>query len=257
MVNNLAILRDKKPLVHCITNYVSMDITANTLLAVGASPAMIHTPEETTDFSKVVGAVTINIGTLSPHWLKGMKNAINGANQSNVPWVLDPVAHFATPYRNKATSELISLSPSIIRGNASEILALDGAITEAKGVDSEDEVETALEASKKLAVKNECIIIITGEVDLITDGTKVVRVSGGSEEMARVTAMGCSLTCLLGAFVAITDPMSASINATTLFAEAGNRAHTLSHGPASFRMNFIDQLAQISNNEFASLNWAN
>ena len=143
-MNSLEELKAKNPLVHCITNYVSMDIAANTLLAVGASPAMIHTPEESGDFSPVAGALTVNIGTISPNWLEGMEKAIEAANKAKVPWVLDPVAHFATPYRQTSIARLISLEPSVVRGNASEILALQGEETEAKGVDSQEGVETAL-----------------------------------------------------------------------------------------------------------------
>ena len=97
MTNTLNKLKKEAPLVHCITNYVAMNVAANTLLAIGASPAMIHTPEETADFAKIAGALTINIGTISPHWLSGMKNAIESAKSNNIPWVFDPVAHFATP----------------------------------------------------------------------------------------------------------------------------------------------------------------
>ena len=254
-MNTLEKLKLTNPLVHCITNYVSMDIAANTLLAVGASPAMIHTPEESGDFSALAGALTINIGTISPNWLEGMGKAIAAANDAKVPWVLDPVAHFATPYRKSSVIKLMSLNPSVVRGNASEILALQGEETEAKGVDSLEGVETALNASKKLAKKYNCIIVVTGETDIITDGVKVTRVSGGSSLMSSVTAVGCSLTC--GAFAAITDPYTASVSATSLFAEAGHRAKVNASGPGSFRMHFLDQLSLVSPDEFLSLEWAN
>ena len=256
-MNTLEKLKLTNPLVHCITNYVSMDIAANTLLAVGASPAMIHTPEESGDFSPVAGALTINIGTISPNWLEGMEKAIAAANEAKVPWVLDPVAHFATPYRKSSVIKLMSLNPSVVRGNASEILALQGEETDAKGVDSLEGVETALNASKKLAKKYNCIIVVTGETDIITDGVKVTRVSGGSSLMSSVTAVGCSLTCLVGAFAAITDPYTASVSATSLFAEAGHRARLNASGPGSFRMHFLDQLSLVSPDEFLSLEWAN
>jgi len=134
----LADLRAKNPLVHCITNYVAMNISANVVLAAGASPAMIHAPEETADFVKVVGGLTVNIGTISPAWFEGMKRAAVAANEASVPWVLDPVAHFATPYRATAAKELLALKPTILRGNASEIMGLGGQASEAKGVDAKD-----------------------------------------------------------------------------------------------------------------------
>ena len=255
-MNSLEELKAKNPLVHCITNYVSMDIAANTLLAVGASPAMIHTPEESGDFSPVAGALTVNIGTISPNWLEGMEKAIEAANKAKVPWVLDPVAHFATPYRQTSIARLISLEPSVVRGNASEILALQGEETEAKGVDSQEGVETALNASKKLAKKHNCTIFVTGETDIITDGVRVTRVSGGSSFMSSVTAIGCSLTCLVGAFTAITDPYTASVSAATLFAEAGHKAKLSADGPGSFRTHFIDQLSLVNPHNFSNLKWA-
>ena len=113
--NDLTELRAKAPLVHCITNYVAMNIAANVLLAAGASPAMIHTAEETDDFAKIVGALTVNIGTISPPWLDGMRRAVDAANAAGVPWVLDPVAHFATPYRSAAAQELMQMKPTILR----------------------------------------------------------------------------------------------------------------------------------------------
>ena len=114
MSETLRAMREAGPLVHCITNYVAMNISANVLLAAGASPAMIHTPEETPDFAKIVGALTVNIGTLSPHWVEGMKGAIDAAKSANVPWVFDPVAHFATPYRAGVAKEILAMARALI-----------------------------------------------------------------------------------------------------------------------------------------------
>lgn len=250
MTSILYKLKKEAPLVHCITNYVAMNISANTLLAIGASPAMIHTPEETAEFAKIAGALTINIGTISPHWLRGMKNAIESAKSNNIPWVFDPVAHFATPFRNELALELLSLQPNILRGNASEIIGLSGNQSAAKGVDSKDEVDSAENAAKKIAVDHNSIVIVTGVTDLITDGKQVIRVEGGSNIMPKVTALGCSLTCLLGAFVAIEDPLKASLSATTIFSLAGKRAHKISKGPGTFAQNFIDQISLIEDTEF-------
>ena len=166
MTNDLKNLRSTSPLVHCITNYVAMNIAANTLLAAGASPAMIHTPEETDDFARIVGALTVNIGTISPAWLEGMRRGIFAASEAGVPWVLDPVAHFATPYRSAAARELLEMRPTILRGNASEILALGGGQSEAKGVDAKDPVAAAEAAGIKLAQQFGCVVVITSDVDV-------------------------------------------------------------------------------------------
>ncbi len=238
----LADLRAKNPLVHCITNYVAMNISANVVLAAGASPAMIHTPEETADFAKIVGAVTVNIGTISPSWLAGMKLAASAANDANVPWVFDPVAHFATPYRANAAQELLALSPTILRGNASEIMGLAGQQSDAKGVDATDPVEAAEAGAIRLAQSRNMVVVITGETDFVTDGSRVARISGGSEIMPLITAMGCSLTCLMGGFAAVAPPMEAAATALALFAEAGSQAAIQAKGPGSFQPLFLDAL---------------
>jgi hydroxyethylthiazole kinase len=255
-MNNLKELRAKAPLVHCITNYVAMNIAANTLLAAGASPAMIHTVEETRDFAKVVSALTVNIGTISPPWLEGMLGAVEAATRNSVPWVLDPVAHFATPYRSAAAKKLIKMRPTIIRGNASEIIGLAGGQSEAKGVDAKDPVVAAEEVGIKFARETGSVIAITSNVDFVTDGNRVVRIAGGSPIMPLVTAMGCSLTCLIGAFAAVAPPMEATVSALTLFAEAGDRAARSASGPGSFTPQFLDQIYNITPEELAATSWA-
>ena len=255
MTNDLKNLRSTSPLVHCITKYVAMNIAANTLLAAGASPAMIHTPEETGDFARIVGALTVNIGTISPAWLEGMRRGISAASEAGVPWVLDPVAHFATPYRSAAARELLEMRPTILRGNASEILALGGGQSEAKGVDAKDPVAAAEAAGIQLAQQFGCVVVITSDIDFVTDGSRCARITGGSPMMPLVTAMGCSLTCLTGAFAAVNNPMDAAVSALRLFAEAGHRAAQTAGGPASFSQHFIDQLHAITPEEFAESPW--
>ena len=238
----LADLRAKNPLVHCITNYVAMNISANVVLAAGASPAMIHTPEETADFAKIVGGLTVNIGTISPAWFEGMKLAAVAANEASVPWVLDPVAHFATPYRANAAQALLALKPTILRGNASEIMGLSGQASDAKGVDATDTVETAEADAIKLAKAHNIVVVITGKTDFVTDGSRIARISGGSPVMPLITAMGCSLTCLMGGFAAVAPPLEAAATALALFAEAGSKAATQANGPGSFEPLFLDAL---------------
>lgn len=242
----LEALKSQAPLVHCITNYVAMNIAANVTLAAGASPAMVHAEAEVADFVPISGALTINIGTLSPAWVSAMQTAADAANAANKPWVLDPVAHFATPYRTETVQDLISRKPSIIRGNASEILALGGAESTGKGVDSGDSVSDAEAVAMALATKHECVIAISGEVDFITDGSRSARIIGGSDIMPKITAMGCSLTALMGAFAAVTSPLEAAVAASTLFAEAGSKAAQAANGPGSFQVAFLDALNEVS-----------
>lgn len=238
----LEALRAQAPLVHCITNYVAMNIAANVTLAAGASPAMIHAPQEVADFTPVAGALTINIGTLSEPWVEGMRLAAKTATAQSVPWVLDPVAHFATPYRAKAAQDLLALKPTILRGNASEIIALAGGGGAGKGADSGDSVTDAQSAAIDLAKRMGCVVAITGETDFVTDGTRHVTIHGGAAIMPKVTALGCSLTALVGAYAAVAPALDATVAALLHFAVAGERAAPMSDGPGSFSVRFLDQL---------------
>lgn len=237
-------VRETAPLVQCITNYVAMNVAANVLLAAGASPAMVHAEEEAGEFAALAGALTINIGTLSPAWIAGMKAAARGAAGADKPWVLDPVAHFATAFRRQAVAELLELRPMIVRGNASEIIALAGGQGSGRGVDSGDPVELAANAARRLASSHGAVIAATGAVDFVTDGKRAVRISGGSALMPRVTALGCSLTALVGAFAAIApgEPFDATVAALATFAAAGEAAGRDADGPGSFAERFLDAL---------------
>ena len=235
-------LREKSPLVHCITNYVAMNIAANVTLAAGASPAMIHAPEEVADFTPIAGALTINIGTLSAPWVDSMKSAATAANGADVPWVLDPVAHFATPYRAGVALDLLSLKPTVLRGNASEIIALAGGAGSGKGADSGDSVRDAENAAHALAADRSCVVAVSGPVDFITDGARSAHITGGSELMPKVTALGCSLTALVGAYCAVAPGLDATVAAFLHFAEAGERAGADADGPGSFAVAFLDML---------------
>ena len=163
-------LREQPPLVQCITNYVAMNVAANVLLAAGASPAMVHAEEEAGEFAGIAGALTVNIGTLSPGWIGGMLAAARAAAKAGKPWVLDPVAHFATAYRRGVVAELLALGPTIVRGNASEIIALAGGQSAGQGVDSGDPVEQAEASATALAQRHRMVVAVTGETDFVTDG---------------------------------------------------------------------------------------
>lgn len=240
----LSHLRTRNPLVQCITNYVAMNYAANVLLAADASPAMIHAAEEAGDFAAIAGALTVNIGTLSPAWAEGMHAAVTGAQTAGRPWVLDPVAHFATPYRAKVAADLLVRQPRILRGNASEILAFTGAESAGRGVDSGDSVAVATTAARSLAARHGCVVVVTGAEDYVTDGHRAATVCGGSPLMGKVTAMGCGLTALMGAVVAVEDDaFAAAVAGCALFAEAGERAAREARGPGSMAWRFLDALA--------------
>ncbi|OCJ07081.1 hydroxyethylthiazole kinase [Rhizobium sp. AC27/96] len=243
----LGAMRANPPLVQCITNFVAMNIAANVMLAAGASPAMVHAEEEAAEFAAISGALTINIGTLSAGWLAGMLSAAQSAKKAGKPWVLDPVAHYATAFRRQAVAQLLELQPTIIRGNASEIIALAGGASRGQGVDSRDPVELAEDAARQLAQTHGCVVAVTGVTDLVTDGQKTRRIEGGSALMPQVTALGCSLTCLVGAFAATTpdNAFDATVAALAVFAVAGEQAGAAADGPGSFSWRFLDALTAL------------
>lgn len=241
-------LRTTRPLVHTITNYVSMDIAANVLLAIGASPAMVHAIEEVEEFVSFSSALVVNIGTLSTPWIEAMILAAERAHAHGIPWVLDPVGAGATTLRNRAIDRLLAAHPTLIRGNASEILAVAGAAgASAKGVDSGNSSDEAREAAVALARKTGATVVVTGERDIVTDGRRIAVVANGDALMTRVTATGCALSAVVGAFAAVTrDPFAAGVAAVAVYGVAGEiAAGTAAGGPATFRTAFIDLLARI------------
>lgn len=244
----LDVLRTTTPLVHCITNYVAMNSTANLLLATGASPAMLHAPEEVAEFTAISAGLSINIGTISSHWADAMLTATATADQHGIPWVLDPVAVGATRYRQTLCAQLLAAKPSVIRGNASEILALNGLANQGRGVDSTAATDQAMDAAIALAQKHGCIVAMTGESDYVTDGTQHYRVNGGHLLMPRVTTLGCGLSALTAGFVAANReaPLGATTAALACFAVAGERAGNSAKGPGSFQIALLDALYQLT-----------
>jgi hydroxyethylthiazole kinase len=245
---NLAELRAKSPLVHNITNFVVMNYTANALLAVGASPVMAHAIEEVEDMVAIAGALVINIGTLSPLWVEGMKKAMLAAVKLGKPIILDPVGAGATPYRNQVLSELLATaSPTLIRGNGSEILALAGANIQTKGVDSTASSTDSIQAARLLSEKYGCVVSVSGATDVIVSGDKVAYVENGVPLMTRVTGMGCSASAIAGAFGAVQkDAFEAAVSAAALMGVCGEKAFEKAKLPGSFQIAFLDVLAEVT-----------
>jgi hydroxyethylthiazole kinase len=237
-------LRAKRPLVHNITNFVAMSVSANVLLALGASPAMVHSVEEVEDFAAISDALVVNIGTLSPDWVTAMRRAAETMVRAAKPWVLDPVGCGATPYRTAAAAGLAELRPTIIRGNASEILSLSGAAGAGpKGVDSTVGSDSALAAAKSLALATGAVVAVTGATDYATDGRRVVAVEGGDPLMPLSTALGCALSAVTAAFAAVeTDPLAAAVDALAVFGAAGGEAASRLRGPGHLPAEICDVL---------------
>ena len=248
IIQNLEQLRSASPLVHNITNYVVMNNTANALLSIGASPVMAHAIEEVEDMVNITSSLVINMGTLSEKWIEAMVKAGKKANTNHVPVIFDPVGVGATPYRTETAKVVLrECKPSVIRGNASEIMALTNANTRTKGVDSTLSSDSALDAAKILAKEYKTIVVISGQTDYITDGETVVSISNGSEMMARVTGMGCTATAIIGAFAGIEKNMlRATTSAMAMMGIAGEIAVSKSSGPGSLQMNFLDELYNLT-----------
>lgn len=244
IVNALHQLREQKPLVVNITNYVVMNNTANALLAIGASPIMAHSQQELAEMMSFSGALVINIGTLDSQWVPRMEFAVQQANLNNKPVVLDPVGCGASKLRTETSRNIAQQANKlIIRGNASEIIALAGEKGQSKGVDSLDSSDVAVGAGKYLAETYQCSVVISGATDYVITSNSLIKLQNGHEMMPHITGMGCSLSALTGAFAAIGE--ETGLAATAVFGVAGEIAAEQSKGPGSLQLNILDALYQL------------
>ena len=242
----LAATRVRQPLIHNITNFVAMNTMANVLLAVGASPAMVHATEEVAEFAALADALTVNIGTADSDWYASMEVAAQVMNSKGRAWVLDPVGVGATRFRQEGCSKLLALCPTVIRGNASEIMALAGVNSTARGVDSNDEVGAAEAFACDLAGQTGGVIAVSGPIDFITDGNRGYYVKNGTVMMTQVTTMGCALNGIIAAFCVDNLPLEATVAALVVYGVAGEQATANSQGPGTFFPAFLDALACLS-----------
>lgn len=240
-------IRSSVPVVHNITNYVAMNFSANSLLAVGASPLMSSEALELRHIAGISSSLVVNIGCVDSVQADVMKQAVGIADRTGKPWVLDPVGVGVSRFRWNVVRELIRCRPSLVRGNAAEIMTICGETVPSGGLDSTVSSDVAVEAAKKVAREFDCVVAVSGPVDYVTDGESVVRVEGGSPLMSRVTACGCVASALCGAFVAVNpDTLNASVNALSLMKEAGSRAASLAGGPGTFPAVFVDMLDKVT-----------
>lgn len=251
---NLAAVKERKPLIHNITNFVVMNTTANALLAMGASPVMAHAEQEVEDMVALASALVLNIGTLTEDWVSAMISAGRKANALNTPVVLDPVGAGATAFRTVSAKRIIdAVDIRVIRANASEILALRGGASKTRGVDSLHAVEEAADAAGSLAHELGTTLAITGPVDLVTDGTQNLRVANGCALMACVTGTGCTATAAVGAFLAVDDdPVVAAATALAFLGLTGQKAAQKAAAPGSFQVALLDALYTLTPQELES-----
>lgn len=244
IANALQALREHKPLVVNITNYVVMNNTANALLAIGASPIMAHSRQEMAEMMSFSGALVINIGTLDSQWIARMIFAVEQANLNNKVVVLDPVGCGASTLRTATSRQIAALAKHlIIRANASEIIALAGETAHSKGVDSLDSSEAAVGAARYLVETYQCNVVISGEVDYIINAETEITLHNGHAMMPNITGMGCSLSALTGAFAAIGE--ETGLAAAAILGVAGEIAAEYSAGPGSLQINLLDVLYQL------------
>jgi len=241
--SDLAAIRERKPLVHQITNYVVMNETANATLAIGALPVMAHAPQEVEEMASAASALVLNIGTLSDEWIEAMIAAGLAANAAGVPVVLDPVGAGATEYRTDTCRRLLDvLELAVVRGNSAEIATLAGRPAEIRGVEAigaNGGPDLAREAARSLG----CVVAVTGPVDHVSDGETVNSVANGHELMATVTGTGCMSTAITGCFLGVQPhALTAATGALVAFGVAGEDAAGSAKGPGSFHVALYDAL---------------
>ncbi len=241
-------LRERKPLVHQITNYVVMNETANATLALGALPVMAHAREEVEEMVALAGALVLNIGTLSPHWIEAMLLAGKAANEHGVPVVLDPVGAGATRFRTETARRLLDeVKVAVLRGNQGEIATLVGVQAEVRGVESigagGEPADLARAAARNLGL----VASVTGPIDHVSDGDRVLAVANGHPLLAAVTGTGCMSSAITGCFLAVGQdtPLEAAAAALAAFGVAAEDAARDAKGPGSFHVGLYDALAAL------------
>lgn len=253
-------VRETTPLAPSVTNTVTVNFVANAQLACGGSAAMVYLPDEGECIAQIGGAVYLNMGTLFPVYEETIPRTCKKLFELGKPWVLDPVGLGIGSLRTKLILDMKKYPPKIIRGNASEIIAvaklwdLDSGSGSAGpvGVDSVDSVEAAEKAAVALARFTGGAVAVSGVEDLITDGKRIVYSKGGSHFMEKITGAGCSLGGVCAVYAAVTDPFTAAVTACQIYNLAGARAEAMSKAPGSFQVNFIDQLYLAGADEVAS-----
>ncbi|MCG6568293.1 hydroxyethylthiazole kinase [Tessaracoccus sp. ZS01] len=242
----LSAVRATTPLVHCMTNTVVPEITANVLLAVGAAPAMIDLPEEAEIFAGLASALLINVGNGSAEQHAGMRLAAPAAAAAGKPWVLDPVAVGGLPVRTQLARDLLAHRPAAIRANASEVLGLAGTSAGGRGVDATDEVEAAVGTARELNATTGAVVAISGPVDVIVSAGRITRVTGGDALMPLVIGTGCALGATVAACLAVAeseaDRHDAVVAAHAIFGAAGIAAARGASAPGTFRTLWLDAL---------------
>lgn len=237
-------VRTEKPLVHHITNWVTIYDCANITRAFGALPVMAHAREESGEMARIASSLVLNIGTLTPPLIESMIVAGMSANESGIPIVLDAVGVGATILRDEKAFELLEKTAiTVIKGNASEIARIAGEDVVTKGVEATEVVADLTGVAKKVARERKAVVVITGQEDIITDGVNVNVVKNGHKMMGSIVGTGCMAASVIGAFIGVEKEYAkAAASALVCFGIAGELAAVESYGPGSFKANFYDEV---------------
>lgn len=258
----VSLLRESSPLVHCLTNSVVREVTADVLLAAGAAPAMVDHPAEAGDFAAIASGVLINVGNPTSEQVEGMHTAIASAREHGTPWVLDPVAVGGLTLRTRLATDWLDHGPAAIRANASEIVALAGAGEGGRGVDSTATVSSALMPAMELADQTGGTVAISGAEDLVITqsggATRATWVTSGHPLLQKVIGTGCALGALTVAYISVARAAGISDHDAVVAAHAhigaaGTAAGTVAMGPGSFAMAWLDALYSLEPAQIAEL----
>ncbi len=248
--NYLERLARNAPIVHCITNTVTVNDCANAVLAIGARPVMAEHPAETARITAAADALLINMGSLTDSKIAAMRAAVKSAKRNGVPFVVDCVGIASSDIRLETARELIAITaPAVIKGNAAEIRALCEGVMSESGVDStEPETDADERAARIFAKRHNTVVMTTGPADVITDGDRTARVKNGCEMMAKITGTGCMLGCVTAAFTSVADAFDAAVYAAVVMGVCGEAADR-TRGTGTFRMTLMDNLSMVTDGE--------
>ena len=251
-------VREKNPMAPSITNTVTQDFVANVQLAAGGSAAMLYLADECEAMAKIAPAFYINMGTAMPFYAETLPKTAKSLYENKTPWVLDPVGIGLSSLRTEILKQFVFFAPTIIRGNASEIISLaklwnliEDSGGQVRGVDSTEKVSSAKAAAHALAKFTGGAVAVSGEEDLVTDGTQEILCAGGSVLSTKITGSGCALGGLMAIYLTVAEPFIAALTATTMFNLAGTKAAAQAQAPASFKVNFLDNLYLLTADEVA------
>ena len=243
-----ACVRENRPLVHHITNYVTVNDCANITLCAGGAPVMADAPEEAAEMAAIASSLVLNIGTLNAVQIESMILAGRMANERGIPVILDPVGAGATRFRTETIKRLLDeLEITVLKGNAGEIGIIAGVGATVRGVDSQGMSGDPLMIARRLAKTLGCTVAISGATDIVTDGKHMLFVENGHPLMGSISGTGCMAASVIGAFCAESrEPVTAAAAALAAFGLAGEKAADVACGPFSFKMALFDELANLT-----------